>query len=174
MGQHHERAVALMPLIFRHRSGFGLIEIVLALAILTVAIPVVSQLTASTIRSANQGRHRVEAAYLAVEGLEGVRTLRSLGWIANIATQPSGSARCLEISGGNWALTATSPCTLVGTVYTRTVTFNDVYRDSNHFIAASGTLDAKTKLVTATVTWPQFGGTQSLVFKTYITNHRNN
>lgn len=157
-----------------YSPGFGLIEIVLALAILTVAIPTVSELTASTIRSANQGRHRVEAAYLAAEALEAVRTLRSLGWTTNIATQPSGTARCLEISGVSWTMTATSPCTLGGTVYTRTITFSDVYRDSSHFIAASGTLDPKTKRVTATVTWPQLGATLSLALQTYITNYQNN
>jgi prepilin-type N-terminal cleavage/methylation domain-containing protein len=65
----------------RNKKGFTLIEVIIALLVLTVAIFGVYGAFSSMVVATNQTTDRFVAAYLAQEGIELVRNLRDQNWI---------------------------------------------------------------------------------------------
>lgn len=112
---------------------------------------------------------KIEAAQLAQEGIEAVRTLRNNSWTDNIASLTNGTTYYLEFSANEWTLT-TSPPNLINALYTRTIILTAVNRDANDNISPTGTLDPDTKKITVTVSWPEKGENKSISLETYITN----
>jgi hypothetical protein len=101
------------------------------------------------------------------EGAEAVKSIRDANW-STISGLTIGTTYYLSYntSSNAWSLT-TTPSTVDS--FTRTVVFSSVNRDSNDDIAAAGTLDARTKEVTITVSWPaEDGRTLSKSLSLYI------
>ena len=73
----------------------------------------------------------------------------------------------LAFTGTSWQATLTP--TYVG-MFDRRIRLAEVYRDAEDDIAASGTLDPNTRLVSSTVSWLEHGATSTKVVSTYITN----
>jgi len=65
------------------KSGFTLLEIIIAVFILTVAIVGSFALIQKSIVSASQAQFRLTAAYLIQEGTEIVRNIRDTNWLAS-------------------------------------------------------------------------------------------
>ena len=130
------------------------------------------QLVVLTNRPIKQGLREAEATYLAEEAIETVKVLRNDGWATNIAPLTNGTTYYSTLSGSDWTLTTTDPGP-INNQYSRTIVVEEVYRDTNDDIASTGTLDVKTKKVTATVTWSEHGSTESVTLETYITNFRD-
>jgi len=63
------------------KSGFTLLEIIIAVFVLTVAIVGSFALIQKSIVSASQAQFRLTAAYLAQEGMEIVRNIRDTNWL---------------------------------------------------------------------------------------------
>jgi len=66
------------------RSGFTLIENIIAFTILTITILAASNLLSNSIRQAEQNTLRLQAYLLAEQGLESARNIRDSQWVQNI------------------------------------------------------------------------------------------
>ncbi len=151
-----------------HNTGFGLVEVVIGAAIITLFIGAAISTVAGATRLESDLISKIEAQYLAEEGIEVVRILRDTSWQTNIAPVILNTPYYLNFDGSNWILSSTP--NLVDNKFTRKVTFAAGYRNTNSDIASSGTADTDLRLITVTVTWPSRGGTGSVSLATYLTN----
>lgn len=146
-------------------QGFGLIEIIIVTAIITIAIFGFLQAGITSVKLLRNERENLEAHLLAKEAMEAVRSVRDESWTANVAPLANGVIYYPVVENGKWKLTTVSPG-LVNGQYDRFVIFDQVFRDGQDRISVSGTIDTNTRKVTARAT--TISKTIELV--TYITN----
>jgi len=154
-----------------HKSythGFGLIEILVASAVLSVVLVAVSGFYQTALNVSQTTGERITAAFLLEEGMEAVKIIRDDSWsdIANLATDTS---LYYNWTGITWATTTTN--TFIDGLYERSFVVEDVYRDANDDIVFSGgTLDASIKRITVSVAWSRKGATTTRSISSYIAN----
>lgn len=154
----------------RSNLGFGLIEVLVAVSIITVAFLAIGQVSIVSLKATQERDARTQAINIAREGIEAVRMIRDAGWTDNISNLNFGSTYYLATSSGAWILTTTNPG-IINNKFTRTILVNNVSRDSNDdIISAGGTNDTGTKKITSTVSW---GSGKSVKLVAYITNILN-
>jgi len=154
--------------------GFGLVEVLVASAIISASL--ISLVAAGQIanRAVRESSERIQAQFLAEEGLETVRILRDESWLENLASLSSGTEYYPVFSTGTsvWSLALTDPGLIDG-IFRRAIVFRDVYRrDSDDDIVAStspeaNTLDLGTREVISRVSWD---ASRVVEFRTYITD----
>lgn len=152
------------------QRGFGIIEIIVAIAIMSIALFAISEVSILYMKQEMQHKQTLKATYLAEEAIEASRSVRDQGWSTNIATLTMGSPYYPVISGGKWTLTATNPGA-IDTIYNRQVVIDDVSRnDGDNILTSGGANDPNTKKITTTISW----NNKSVSLTTYITNIYNN
>ena len=126
-----------------------MVEVVVAVSIMTVSILSAMMVAQKTITVSNQSLHATQAVFLLEEGAELVRIARDNSW-SNISTP-----NFVNYSTG---------------IFTRKVSLANVNRDNTtkDIVSTGGTLDNSTKLVTVTVSWPEGGQTISKNLQFYI------
>lgn len=145
--------------------GFMMIEIIVAVSIITVSILAAMAVTQKSVYVSRQAYHATQAAFLLEEGAEAVRIIRDNAW-SNISSLTVGTNYYPTWAGGTWTLSQTA--NTVG-IFTRTVTLASVNRDdTTKDIASAGTNDPGTKLVTVTVSWIEGGTTINKTLQFYI------
>lgn len=160
--------------LIKESKGIGLIEILIVGAIISIAFVGLVSFLISSRGITFQIARNTEAVALAEEGMEAVRSMRDESWSSNISVLASGTTYYPEISGNKWTLSTIDPGPSNG-LYTRTVTFENVNRDSvTDDVASSGTLDPNTKKLTVVVTWAENQVTKDVTLTTYITNFLSN
>ena len=88
-----------------------------------------------------------QAVFLAQEGIDAARSIRDNGWL-NLTNGNHG----LQRTGGYWSFLGASE--VIDGTYTRVIAVSDVNRDgSGNIVTSGGTVDPRTKLVSATVSW---------------------
>lgn len=152
--------------------GFGLVEIVIASAIATAVIVGFGQVAQTSLKLLETEKSRLEATYLAEEGLEGVRALRDQGWAQNIAPLQNGVSYYLAATSTWGIYTAVQPP--LSNRYERVITLAAVTRDANDRIAPAGTTDAGTRKVTVSVSWWNRTATSTVSVAAYLTNFLQN
>lgn len=151
-------------------EGFGIVEIIIAIAIMSIALFTISEVSIIYLKQSGQNKDSLKALYLAEEGLEAARSARDQSWSGNISSLTMGNPYFPVISTDRWSLISTDPGLIDG-IYTRQVIVTDTYRDaSDNIVTSGGTNDTNTKKVVSTVSW----GTKSASLSTYITNFYNN
>ncbi|MBI1998943.1 MAG: prepilin-type N-terminal cleavage/methylation domain-containing protein [Parcubacteria group bacterium] len=156
-------------------AGFGLIEILIAIAIIGVALTTLSGVILSAFRVTDDDVSRVQAEFLAGEGLEVARLLRDTGWEANIALLVKGTLYypIFDSVAGVWAVAESAPAPIDGT-FSRVLVFENAYRrDSDDDIVPqsdpiSKTLDTGTVGVVSRVSWRGRTGDSVVEKKTYL------
>lgn len=156
----------------RSNAGMGVLEIVIAVAITSLLLATLFQGVILTSRLVQRSFTEERAIYLAEEAMEAVRALRTKGWSTDIANKTTGTTYYLTEAGNQWALTTTNPGT-IDTLYTRTIVFAAVNRNSSDNISTTGTNDPDTRKVTVTVTWMERNQQRQVTIQTYITNYLN-
>lgn len=147
------------------RGGFGVVEIVIGSALISMAlIGLIGAFQSSLVASREAGR-KLTATFLAEEGMEAARLMRDRSW-TNISRLSTTSVYYLAFTGGTWA-TTTASSQIFGTYY-RTVRVSDVYRNGSQDIAASGTWDSGTKKITTDVSWARRGATTTVSLSSYL------
>jgi Tfp pilus assembly protein PilV len=151
-------------------SGFMMVEIVVAAAIIVVSILAAMTVAQKSISVSRQAFHTTQAAFLLEEGAEAVRIVRDNAW-SNISVLTAGTTYYPKFSSGTWTLTTTSSDGIVG-IFTRSITFASVNRDNTtkDIVSSGGTVDSGTKLATVTVSWSEGGTTVSKTLQFYIIN----
>ena len=152
-----------------NNRGVGVVEIVVVAGITSLVLVSILQLLVLSTRPVGTGIRETQANFYAEEAIEAVRLLRNTDWSDNIANKTSGTTYYPVLSSNNWTLSTTNPGNVDG-IFERTVVLGDVYRDTNDNINSVGTLDSKTRKVTATVAWDDHGQAKSVVIETYVTN----
>lgn len=149
------------------RSGFGLIEIIIVTAIVTIALFGFSQSSVVALKLLRAEKENLGASLLAGEALEAVRALRDESWSNNIAPSVNGVFYYPVIENSKWKLDTTAPLPINGK-YSRYVIFDQVLRDQQDKISSSGTPDPSTRKVTARV----INGNKISELITYLTNYQ--
>lgn len=151
------------------KRGFGLIEIVIGGAILSVALMGISSYYQQSLKVSRSTALLTQGSFLLEEGLEVAKFFRDMGW-TNISTPATGTVYYLSFNGTNWATSTTN--TYVDSIFERTITLDDVYRDgtTDDIVSSGGNLDTGTRKVTATVSWWDRTATTTRTVATYMTN----
>lgn len=156
----------------RGANGFGLIEIVIVTAVMTIALFGFLQAGIVAVRLLRNEKENLEATLLAEEALEAVRAVRDESWGAGIAwrTESPLSSPSLRyypvVQNGKWVLATTSPG-LVNGKYNQYVIFERVGRNaSDQIVSSGGTNDPETRKVIARATTT----TKTVELVTYLTN----
>ena len=162
--------MSIGSLIKKKSKGVGLVEILIVLAVVGVGFLAIISFLIFSRGVTFQVARNTEAVALAEEAMEAVRGMRDEGWTVNIAPLTSGATYYPVVAADKWTLSSTDPGP-ISNLYTRTVVVEDVGRDGNDDIVASGgTPDPNTKKVTATVSWTESTQSKQVVLTTYITN----
>lgn len=149
-------------------KGFGLIEIIVGSAILTVSLIAVSTYFQKSLQFNQENKKIVQASFLLEEGLEVVKFFRDTSW-SNISGLTAGTFYFLNFDGVKWATTTSN--VFVDGVFERKFVINNVSRDANDDIVSSGgTNDTDTKKATLFVSWKGRVGTTTKSISTYLTN----
>ena len=149
------------------RQGFMVVEILVAISIITASILVAMAVAQKSVYISRQAFHTSQAAFLLEEGAEAVRIFRDNAW-SNISSLAVGINYYPTFSSGTWTLSQLA--NTVG-IFTRTVSLTNVNRDSaTKDISATGAYDPETKLITTTVSWEEGGATITKTLKFYLMN----
>lgn len=151
-----------------YQNGFGLLEIVIATAVIAVALFGLMAASRISLRLINETTRDIQAGFLLEEGVEAVKFLRDKGWEGNIASLTPGADYYLEFSGSSWR--ATTSKILIDGFFERKFVLENVYRDGNDDIASSGALDADTKKLVVFVSFVSRGSTTTRSIPAYLTN----
>ena len=156
------------------QKGFGLIEMIVAIAIaIVVFVPVVLFLNFS-LKLAAEDVSRVEALYLAKSSLEQARSVRDEDW-ANIDALTIGNSYHFDKNASNpkgWVSDTGSDT--IGK-YTVWVVPSKVYRDASYNITPSSAenYDSKTLKITASVSYMTRDGERQINLHEYLTDFNN-
>lgn len=155
----------------KQNTGFGLIEVIIGVSILSVGILALISSYATYVRYALSNQKNVQATYLLEEGLEVMTFLRDGGWL-NISTLGTTTSYYISWNGSTWA-TTTIPQYVDGQ-FLRDITVSDVKRDANDAISQTGTYDPNTKKITSTVFFWNGQSTTTQYISTYVTRIHDN
>ena len=138
-------------------SGFELVEVVLASAVLSLSLLAVIAIGGRSIIVSRKALETYTASTLLEEGAEAVRTVRDGGWI-NISGLTGGTTYYPVFNTGtnSWTL-STSPSDGTVGIYTRSVVMSAVNRNASDDISDTGSDDPGTKLFTETISWDDEG-----------------
>ncbi len=149
------------------KQGFSLIEILLAMVVFTIFSTSILYLAIDTANRDLRIETGNTALLYAREGLEAARNIRDKDYL-ELASGDYG----LDFTDDIWSFTE-APET-IDDFYQRTISIEDVYRDTENEIAEIGTLDPETKKITSEVTWDWRGIYPKIVsLTTYFTNWRS-
>lgn len=157
--------------------GFGLVEIVIASALISGSLFALAAITRLALRASGENVSSLKGAYLAEEALEAARSIRDDGWTANITPVFLDQIYYPIFSAPKWSLSSTTPGLIDG-IYGRQIIFEEVYRrtsDDNIVPADSPEnkyLDSGTLKVRISVSWPKAAqnATSSIELINYISN----
>lgn len=139
---------SLYRLINYNCSGQTLIELLLAIAVMSIVLPSLFVGLFAARSSKTQQRQRLQAVALLKQTQEALRNIREQGWVAFAVD----GTYHVSSSSAVWGLAANSATTADG--FTTQVVISDVYRDSSGAITSSGgTLDPSTKKIDTTISW---------------------
>ncbi len=157
------------------KKGFGLLEIVFAVSIAAGSLYALASVFLLAERAAELSREKIQAVFLAEEGLEVLRYLRDSGWGSNIAPLLTATDYYLNFNAATsqWTITVTAPAAIDG-IFSRSFRIENVLRDSGDNIAISGTNDPGTKKVTMKITWSFQGQNEEITLEAYLMDIFNN
>ncbi len=150
-----------------YKKGFGIIEVLIAASIIVAVLSALIAVNNIFISSSSSNIDKLQATFLAEEGIEAVKSIRDYGWATKIATLTNNTTYYLVFTSGQWVAT-TTPQYVDGKL--RSFTLDPAYRNGSDQLASSCTLDVETKKVTVSVAWAQKGATTTKTVSTYITN----
>ncbi len=151
------------------KKGIGLVEVLVAVFVFTIILSSLILISNLYLSGATDSLRNTQAAYLAEEGIESIKTIRDNSW-NDILSIPTDTTKYLSfsIASSSWQISDTEE--KIG-VFSRSFVIDSVNRDSvSGDISDSGTDDTNTKKIIVSISW---GGKNGLLTKdlvTYITN----
>ena len=150
-------------------GGFGIIEIIVASAIVGIIVFSMNQVNVFSLKASENASNRIEAVFLLNEGVEAIRFIRDKGWNANISPLLLGTDYFLSFTGTDYQLTTTAQ-PLISGKFGRTIRVFETKRNIHDDIDPAGTVDPLTKKFVITISWPNrtTAATESIEF--YLTD----
>lgn len=158
------------------KTGFGLVEIVIASAIISVSVFSLSAVSVLGSRLQSASLEKVRANFLAEEGLEAMRFLRDKSWDINLSSLSQDTNYYVNFSTSTlqWSINSTF-ISYVDSLFDRKVTVENVSRDSNdNIVLSGGTNDPDSKKIIVTVSWQERGATSTVQLGTFLSDIFNN
>lgn len=132
-------------------SGFSIIEIVVACAIIVSLVTAAASAWQIYLRISDSSADRTQAALLTEEAGEALNLFRDTSWSGNISPLPLNTTYYLYWNGTRYA-TSTTPVT-VQSYYTVGLSLAAVSRDgSSNIVSSGGSNDTGTRQATVTIT----------------------
>lgn len=160
-----------------NKAGFGLLEIVVASAIVGVSIFALSTAAVLSEKLQSQSADKIRANFLAEEGIEVARFLRDKSWNTNLANLSQGTNYYINFSTttSQWNISQSLEPYIVS-IFERKILVDPVYRDLNdNIVSSGGAEDLDSKKITAVVSWKERGDATSTVsISTYLSDIFNN
>lgn len=156
----------LKKLVYFNR-GQSLLEVILALAVFALISAVMVVMSAGGFVTLQQGGEQTRAEFMALEGLEAVRSIRDRDWNELIFTASS-----VSVSNGQWVFDGEGTSETIGG-YQRLISLAVVCRDDNHdiTICPGAYTDSQSKKITVQISWEARPGVSNFVKRsTYLTN----
>lgn len=147
-----------------------MVELLIASAIIASSFVAILGIYATLSALSLRSLPKMQAAMIAEEGVEALRSMRDAGYTANIAGLSTSGTYYLVYSQATSRYSATTSTTVLDSKFYRTIQIANVYRDASYNIASSGTLDADTKRATVTVSWQDKNATSTYVLQSYLFN----
>ena len=151
-------------------TGFGVIEILIASGIIGATLFSLYYVFALGTRLSSDAGSKVSGNFLGEEGLEAARFLRDSSWQANISGLTPGINYYILFDKINsaWSIAASAPAPIDGVFY-RTLTVENVFRDSDdNIVSSGGTVDPDTKKINIEIAWQGRGATSTILLSTYL------
>src|SRR3989344_5225002 len=110
-------------------KGFGLVEVVIASAIISVSIFSLSAVSVIGNRLQSQSLEKTRANFLSEEGLEAMRFLRDKSWNTNLANLSIGTNYYISFasSTSKWSIGSTTP-PYIDSFFDRKIMVENVFR----------------------------------------------
>ncbi|MEK7558365.1 MAG: hypothetical protein AAB507_00885 [Patescibacteria group bacterium] len=154
---------------FGGQAGFGLVEVVIGSAIISLALLGVISVASNSLRVADHSLREAQAGYLLLEGGEALRSMRDISW-TNINGLSTTTTYYLAFSTTTNRFATTSANSFVDGIFERSFTTSDVFRNGSDNITASGTYDSGTRKIRMNVSWRERGATTTTLTDFYLTN----
>jgi hypothetical protein len=165
------------PSLFKQpNKGSIILEAFIAITVISVAFAVFLDIGTLSVKTSTTMQKSSQANFLLKETMEAVRSYRdATTWTQAVSPIGLGAANLgsanpyylalnTQANPNTWVLTSGTETT---GIYQRSIVFDSVYRDAgSNIVTSGGTLDANTKKVTVTVTWPE----KTMTLVTYLTN----
>lgn len=151
-----------------NNKGQTIVEIMITMGLFAVLAPAILTGFVATREGRPMRENRIEATGLLREAEEALKVAREEDW-GNVST--SGLYHP-TIVGNTWNLA--SGAELIDNFYTRQILIEDIQRDENfNIVASGGTLDPSTKKATITIEWdePRNDYLQSIIYLTRFINN---
>ncbi|WKZ26362.1 MAG: prepilin-type N-terminal cleavage/methylation domain-containing protein [Candidatus Paceibacterota bacterium] len=154
----------------RNNRGLTVVELLVAVAIITVFITSIAYSYSAILRLAFNNTLSIKAAFLLEDTVEAVKFLKRVSWQNNIAVLDSDQDYFLSFTGSGWEVVSEN--IFIDGVFERKFILEDVNRDSDGRVveSPSGTLDAGTKKLTAYVSWQKSSATTTRSITTYLSD----
>ena len=160
-----------------NKAGFGLLEIVIASAVVGTSIFALSAAAVLSNRLQSQSSDKIRANFLAEEGIEVMRFLRDKSWNTNLANLFQGTNYYVNFSTitSRWSVGQSVEPYIVS-LFERKISVDRVYRDlDDNIVSSGGAEDVDSKKITVIVSWKERGGATSTVsLSTYLSDIFNN
>ena len=153
----------------RQPKGFGLIEIVIASAVISVALISLSLVFVLANRLTMRATEQVRANFIAEEGIEVMRFLRDKSWSTHLESLTAGVDYYISFNPATsaWSITTTNPG-LIDQTFQRIIRVSAVQRDaSDDIVTSGGSIDSDTFKITSIVSWDI---AESINVETYLSN----
>lgn len=158
--------------LYKKNKGSLLIEVLVATSIISTSVIAAVGVFGTMSHLAYRNTAKIQASFLADEGIEAMKTLRNASWDSNIKDLTLGKKYYLYWANHSWNINAST--TLVDGTFSRYFTLGDVYRDSSFNIVASTTagasVDTDMRDMVIQVEWSDDSGTSSKSIQTYLYN----
>ena len=147
-----------------NKKGISVIEILIAITIITIALASVLSLANFSLKAASFNKETTKANAISQEAMEAVRSIRDSDW-----TKLTPGSHGLTSAAGFWDFAGTED---VINGFTRTILIENVSRDPTtdniEITYNPANNDPNTKKITATVSWKS----KEVKIITYLTNWR--
>lgn len=156
--------------------GFGLLEIVIAVSIISATIFSLSFVFLISNKLAAESSNKMRANFLAEEALDALKLLRDTSWNANLAGLNTGTNYYLSFSptASSWNISASSGAFIDG-LFERRITVENVNRNaSDDIVSSGGSNDPDTRKFNAMISWSERSGTTTITVSTYLTDMFDN
>src|SRR3989344_1692365 len=157
------------------KTGFGLLEIVIAASIISAVIFSLSSVFLISQKLETTSSNKIRANFLAEEGLEALRFLRDKSWSANLAGLLAGANYyfVFATTTSTWSVGAAGSDKIDNLFY-RTITLENISRDPSTGDIESAynpaNDDPDTKKFNASVAWQNRGATSTITISTYLSD----